>query len=249
MLPSRRPSLGVLAANFATNRSFSLGHVFRCALTQRTLGRTASPPRPGSSPAEKKENYYEISPASRTSLLPREPSRQPPLPLAATFLTLALSASAQSFTVLHTFTGRSDGGVPQSTLLFDSAGNLYGATLYGGALTACGGVGCGLVYELSPNAGGPWQETTLFKFSSSKTGGYPTATSSSTLAAASSEPMKPEEIRKTAAPAPTPPGETPVIAPPSTKSAAGLFSKSPSSKPRLPRASASSRAGILPCNN
>ena len=62
---------------------------------------------------------------------------------------------------LHTFSqATGDGGDP-STVVFDSAGNLYGAA-------ANGGNGCGIVYELSPpaTAGGEWTETILHKFDS-----------------------------------------------------------------------------------
>jgi uncharacterized repeat protein (TIGR03803 family) len=42
------------------------------------------------------------------------------------------SASAQTFTVLHTFTGAGDGGNPGSVIL-DANGNLYGGTWFGGS--------------------------------------------------------------------------------------------------------------------
>jgi uncharacterized repeat protein (TIGR03803 family) len=42
--------------------------------------------------------------------------------------------TANNLTVLHTF-GGSDGASPDSILLFDSAGNLYGTTIYGGIAT------------------------------------------------------------------------------------------------------------------
>jgi len=59
--------------------------------------------------------------------------------------------------VLHSFTGGSDGEDPgDGNLVFDQAGNLYGAT-------ATGGYGEGLVYEFSPSNGG-WKETVLYDF-------------------------------------------------------------------------------------
>ena len=41
------------------------------------------------------------------------------------------SGSAQTYTVLYTFTGGSDGEFPAAALIQDSAGNLYGTTSYG----------------------------------------------------------------------------------------------------------------------
>jgi uncharacterized repeat protein (TIGR03803 family) len=60
-------------------------------------------------------------------------------------------------TVLHTFEGP-DGATPSSPLIFDSQGNLYGATYYGGAN------GGGTVFEMSPNGDGTWTETVLYDF-------------------------------------------------------------------------------------
>ena len=62
-------------------------------------------------------------------------------------------------TVLYSFTGGADGQHPESGVVLDSAGNLYGTTQYGGA------TGFGVVYELSPN-GGSWTETVLYSFCS-----------------------------------------------------------------------------------
>jgi uncharacterized repeat protein (TIGR03803 family) len=56
---------------------------------------------------------------------------------------------------LHNFTG-TDGDYPESNVVFDSAGNLYGTTFFGG--------GYGNVYELSPTAGGNWVERVLHTF-------------------------------------------------------------------------------------
>jgi uncharacterized repeat protein (TIGR03803 family) len=49
-----------------------------------------------------------------------------------------------------------------SSLVFDTAGNLYGATLGGGAYG--GPDGRGMVFKLTPIAGGNWEETVLFSF-------------------------------------------------------------------------------------
>jgi uncharacterized repeat protein (TIGR03803 family) len=89
-------------------------------------------------------------------------------------LLLMGNSIAQSVTVLHAFTGGSDGVAPLSGVVFDSLGNLYGTTFSGGSTTACGGDGCGAVYELTPAVGGIWQETILFSFANSGSGGAPT---------------------------------------------------------------------------
>jgi uncharacterized repeat protein (TIGR03803 family) len=63
----------------------------------------------------------------------------------------------------------SDGADPVAGVTFDKSGNLYGSTQLGGH---GGGEGWGLVYALSPTAGGDWTETTLHLFSSNG-GGQP----------------------------------------------------------------------------
>jgi len=64
----------------------------------------------------------------------------------------AITASAQTFTVLHNF-GGSDGRYPTSTLVFDRAGNLYGTTEYGGTGNSGGD---GVVFQLKPGNSGRW---------------------------------------------------------------------------------------------
>jgi uncharacterized repeat protein (TIGR03803 family) len=59
------------------------------------------------------------------------------------------------FTVLHAFTGGSDGALPAPGLLLDKAGNLYGAAGEGGS-TNCEDpsgppIGCGTLFKLSAN--------------------------------------------------------------------------------------------------
>jgi uncharacterized repeat protein (TIGR03803 family) len=69
--------------------------------------------------------------------------------------------------ILHQFTNNAkDGYQPRTSLVMDSAGNLYGTT-------AAGGVhGFGTVFELTPKAGGLWIEKVLFSFYL-QTGGLP----------------------------------------------------------------------------
>src|ERR1700732_3475949 len=63
-------------------------------------------------------------------------------------------------TVLHAFTGGSDGLIPFAGLIADSAGNLYGTTIGGGS--GCSGQGCGVVFKVSPGG----TETVLYSFCS-----------------------------------------------------------------------------------
>jgi uncharacterized repeat protein (TIGR03803 family) len=75
--------------------------------------------------------------------------------------------TAGTETVLHNFTGGSDGGDPSSVLIADAAGNLYGTTQQGGNFQGdCAASGCGVVFKLSPQSNGTWAETTLYAFCS-----------------------------------------------------------------------------------
>jgi uncharacterized repeat protein (TIGR03803 family) len=68
--------------------------------------------------------------------------------------------------VLHNFiSNNKDGKVPSSQLIFDSAGNLYGTTNYGGVYNY------GTVFELSPPASGnQWTESVIYSFPNSVDG-------------------------------------------------------------------------------
>lgn len=70
-------------------------------------------------------------------------------------------------TVLYTFPNRSAGDGPWGNLVFDSAGNLYGTTTYGGSKDL------GNVYELKPSASGAWTETVVHSFQGSPDGSSP----------------------------------------------------------------------------
>src|SRR5260370_1801942 len=77
------------------------------------------------------------------------------------------SSGTWTETVLYSFL-ESSGRRPGGALIFDSAGNLYGTTQNGGDLTCGYGIGCGTVFELSPNGSGGWSESVLHSF----TGGF-----------------------------------------------------------------------------
>jgi uncharacterized repeat protein (TIGR03803 family) len=63
-----------------------------------------------------------------------------------------------NLTLLHTFTG-SDGQLPDSRLVLDAAGNLYGTTAQGGGPN-CLGPGCGTVFEVDTTG----KMTVLYRF-------------------------------------------------------------------------------------
>jgi len=90
------------------------------------------------------------------------------LGLAIVFALTAVSAplaQAQTFTVLHTFTGGADGGQPYGGLTMDRAGNLYGTTRSGGYTgdNCATNAGCGTVYKLVHAKSG-WVVSTLYTF-------------------------------------------------------------------------------------
>jgi len=63
-------------------------------------------------------------------------------------------------TLLHSLTS---GYWSVAGLLMDPDGNLYGTTEWGGNYVNCSS-GCGIVFELSPQADGGWTETVLHRF-------------------------------------------------------------------------------------
>ena len=66
---------------------------------------------------------------------------------AGTVFELAHSGDTWTYISLHDFTGGSDGGYPDSDLVFDAEGNMYG-TAFGGGSPTCES-GCGVVFEIS----------------------------------------------------------------------------------------------------
>jgi uncharacterized repeat protein (TIGR03803 family) len=108
------------------------------------------------------------------------------------FLVFATAAVAQQEHILAAFTngGRggsqpagalvfnangNDGYFPQSGLIIDSAGNLYGTTIYGGrgVCSSTFPFGCGTVFELARTAEGNWREKILHEFGPGEDGPYP----------------------------------------------------------------------------
>lgn len=80
-------------------------------------------------------------------------------------------ANAQTFTVLHQFTGGRDGKLPATGVL-DVGGNFYGTTQAGGDTQTCGGGGCGAVFKLAPR-NGAWVLSTLHNFTGGADGSKP----------------------------------------------------------------------------
>jgi uncharacterized repeat protein (TIGR03803 family) len=70
-------------------------------------------------------------------------------------------ASAQSLTVLYSFTGGADGDIPFGGVVRDSAGNLYGTAIYGGAFDE------GVVFKVDTAN----HETVLYSFAGGSTDG------------------------------------------------------------------------------
>jgi hypothetical protein len=79
-----------------------------------------------------------------------------------------------TYSLLYSFTDGQDGGGPNSGFVFDSQGNLYGTTAEGGN-SLCSGVGCGVVFELTPPSSpdGAWTEKTLYAFRGNSDGAQP----------------------------------------------------------------------------
>jgi uncharacterized repeat protein (TIGR03803 family) len=70
-------------------------------------------------------------------------------------------------TTIYEFAGAPDGGQPSSAVVLDSLGNVYGTTGLGGTGKCTFSSlfpGCGIVYKLTPSAGGKWTESVLYDF-------------------------------------------------------------------------------------
>ncbi|MGB8029293.1 MAG: choice-of-anchor tandem repeat GloVer-containing protein [Terracidiphilus sp.] len=76
-------------------------------------------------------------------------------------------------TVLHSFGASATDGIwPHAGLVMDSAGNLYGTTVNGGANSdGHTAYGAGAVFKISPGAAGTYTETILYSFGASATDG------------------------------------------------------------------------------
>jgi uncharacterized repeat protein (TIGR03803 family) len=87
-----------------------------------------------------------------------------------TVFKLALVNGKWEKTDLYDFPNCSNGCNPGYQMAFDKAGNLYGAA--NGGLPDCDGYDCGVVFKLSPQAGGKWTYSVVHKFTAAD-GEYP----------------------------------------------------------------------------
>lgn len=83
-------------------------------------------------------------------------------------------AQAQTFQVIHTFTGGNDGGMPLAGLTADGAGSLFGTASTGGVRTGCAAFGCGVAFRIKPSGSG-WTLTSLHLFQGGSDGYAPAA--------------------------------------------------------------------------
>jgi hypothetical protein len=81
-----------------------------------------------------------------------------------------------TYSILYSFQGGKDGQYPVQNLTLDTAGNLYGATIYGGGFQGtCNApfyLYCGTVFELRPptKKSGQWKEKVLYRFKGVESG-------------------------------------------------------------------------------
>jgi uncharacterized repeat protein (TIGR03803 family) len=85
---------------------------------------------------------------------------------------LSLTSIGWKETVIHSFTGGSDGAAPfmfETALTLDSLGNIYGTAYEGGSAAASAGI----VFELMPQTSGAWTEKILYTFQGAADGAKP----------------------------------------------------------------------------
>jgi len=83
-----------------------------------------------------------------------------------------ISGGGWGETIIHSFSDAQDGLDPESGLILDDQGNLYGTTL-GSGNGQCQSPYCGTVFELSPSGNGTWTETVLYAFTNAPDGVEP----------------------------------------------------------------------------
>lgn len=88
---------------------------------------------------------------------------------------LSPGSSGWTETVLHSFTGGSDGAQPNGGLVSDASGNLYGTSSFGGNTSKCNSSRCGTVFKLGRTSSG-WTFKVLHSFTGGNDGAIPEAT-------------------------------------------------------------------------
>jgi uncharacterized repeat protein (TIGR03803 family) len=108
-----------------------------------------------------------------------EPIEKKPIEIASrlslpmVFLAMVLlltNVHAQTYSLLYSFTGGTDGANPNGQLILDTSGNLFGPAGVGGDLS-CDSVGCGVIFALTQSG----TETVLHTFTGSD-GQFPSGT-------------------------------------------------------------------------
>lgn len=97
----------------------------------------------------------------------------PLIPMCALLMMGSSLSRAQIFTVLHSFTGTTDGSAPYGSITLDAHGNLYGTASAGGRTgSGCGSSGCGTVFKLTRSGSG-WAFSPLYQFRGNGDAGNP----------------------------------------------------------------------------
>lgn len=96
----------------------------------------------------------------------RQPTTRRLILLGIILATASAASASWKEKVLYSFQGGTDGATPVGGVVFDSAGNLYGATQDGGSSDCHSIDQCGTVYQVKAPAksGAPWTETILHVF-------------------------------------------------------------------------------------
>ena len=81
------------------------------------------------------------------------------------------TASGYTFQTIYRFQGAPDGTYPQTALIGDASGTLYGTTASGGLSNECT-PGCGTAFELKPNSSGGYTESVIYRFHPTELDGY-----------------------------------------------------------------------------
>jgi len=106
--------------------------------------------------------------------VPRQVTTRPIVAaIACAVMMLLPSLHAQTFSVIHSFSGAGDGATPMAGLTIDHAGNFYGTTMFGGSADGdCGAGGCGVAFRLHQQSSG-WVLTPVYSFLGGKDGSNP----------------------------------------------------------------------------